>query len=219
MIDLHGVRKVYDGRVAALDGVSLHVPDGGFCLLLGPTGAGKTTLLRLLWGTQSPDAGRIAVYGREFAALPVSSRQALRRHMGCVLGDVPLLERWTVYDHLAVMLEIAGGAPGGHKHRVWQVLKRVGLRHRVYDRAGDLSAGERQCLAFGRAIVHDPDVLLLDDPVNSLDPRAVRLILSLLGNLHERGMTIVLATHALVDEFPAGQTVYLRQGRVVETGT
>ena len=195
MINLEAVTKIYHDNVYALRDVSFHIAKGECCFLLGPPGAGKTTLLRMLYGVDQPTAGKVSILDRDVSRLGTSSIQALRRHMGFVFQDYRLIDNWTVYDNAAVILEILGKSSGYIKSRVWQMLKWVGLQHKVYERAGDLSGGERQLLAVIRATIHDPDVLLADEPVGSLDESTAMHVMNMFYKLHKKGVTMLVASH------------------------
>jgi cell division transport system ATP-binding protein len=195
MINLEEVTKIYHDNVYALRDVSFHIERGECCFLLGPPGAGKTTLLKLLYGMERPTNGRVTLLDRDVSRLRASGVQALRRHMGFVFQDYKLIDNWTVYDNAAVILEILGKSSSYIKSRVWQMLKWVGLQHRIYERAGDLSGGERQLLAVIRATIHDPDILLADEPVGSLDESTAMHVMNMFYKLHKKGVTMLIASH------------------------
>lgn len=195
MIDLDGVTKTYHDNVQALRNVSLHVDRGECCFLLGPSGAGKTTLLKLLYGMERQTNGNVCLFDRSLKGMGATGIRELRRHMGFVFQDFRLIDEWTVYDNAAVILEILGKSTGYIKDRVWQMLKWVGLQHRVYERAGDLSGGERQLLAIIRATIHDPDILLADEPIGSLDESTARNVMNMFYKLNKKGVTVLVASH------------------------
>ena len=195
MINLEEVTKSYHDNIFALRDVSLSIGKGECCFVLGPPGAGKTTLLKLLYGIEPPTGGKVTLLGRDVSRLRPSNIQALRRHMGFVFQDYRLIDNWTVYDNAAVILEILGKSPGYIRGRVWQMLKWVGLQHRIYERAGDLSGGEKQLLAVIRATIHDPDILLADEPVGSLDETTAMHVMNMFYKLHKKGVTMLIASH------------------------
>lgn len=195
MIVLEEVTKTYHENVYALRDVSFQISKGECCFVLGPSGAGKTTLLKMLYGLDTPTNGRVSLYDRNIRKLRKSGLQSLRRHMGFVFQDYQLIENWTVYDNAAVILEILGKSSGYIKSRVWQMLRWVGLQHKVYEKAGDLSGGEKQLLSIVRAIIHDPDILLADEPVGSLDEATARHVMNMFFKLHKKGITMIIASH------------------------
>ena len=195
MIILEDVTKVYHGSVYALRDVSLHIKKGECCFLLGPSGAGKTTLLKLMYALESPSAGQIYIQDRDISGMDSGSIQAIRRRTGYVFQDFKLINDWSVYDNAAIILEILGKSSAYIRSRVWKMLKWVGLQHKVYERAGDLSGGEQQRLALVRAIIHDPDILLADEPIGSLDDTMGTYIMNMFYKLHKKGMTVVISSH------------------------
>ncbi len=195
MIILEDVTKVYHGSVYALRDVSLHIKKGECCFLLGPSGAGKTTLLKLMYALESPSAGQIYIQDRDISGMDSGSIQAIRRRTGYVFQDFKLIDDWSVYDNAAIILEILGKSSAYIRSRVWKMLKWVGLQHKVYERAGDLSGGEQQRLALVRAIIHDPDILLADEPIGSLDDTMGTYIMNMFYKLHKKGMTVVISSH------------------------
>ncbi len=216
MIVLENVSKVYQETVPALKGISLHILQGECCFITGPTGAGKSTLLKLIYGLERPSEGRIFLQQRELTALEAASVQALRRHMGFVFQDLRLIEDWTVFDNLGVVLELLGKPASYVRSRVWRVLRWVGLQHRIYARARTLSGGEKQRLALGRAIIHDPDIILADEPVANLDEQTGRYIMNLLFRLHQRGTTVVIVCHAAEALLEYGRVLRLQHGHITE---
>lgn len=217
MIILEDITKVYHGSVCALRDVSIHIKKGECCFLLGPSGAGKTTLLKLMYATEHPTSGHLYIQDRDIAGLDTSNIQAIRRHTGFVFQDYKLINDWTVYDNAAVILEILGKSSGYIRSRVWKMLKWVGLQHKVYERAGDLSGGEQQRLALVRAIIHDPDILLADEPVGSLDENMARYIMNMLYKLHKKGTTIVIASHKEDPVIDSARVVRLDKGRILSS--
>jgi cell division transport system ATP-binding protein len=195
MIILDNVTKIYHDTVYAVRDVSLNVEKGDLCFIVGPSGAGKTTILKLMFGLERPSRGMVSMFGRKLEGLDTSSIQAIRRHTGFVFQDFKLIEDWTVFNNAAIILEILGKPAVYVRGRVWRMLKWVGLQHKVYERAKDLSGGERQRLALVRAMIHDPDILLADEPVGSLDETMARYMMNVFLKLNKKGTTIIIASH------------------------
>lgn len=195
MIVLEGVTKIYHDNVYALRDISFRIAKGECCFLLGPSGAGKSTLLKILYALEQPTSGNITLYDRNITGMSAVGIQSLRRHMGFVFQDYRLIDDWTVYDNVAVILEIMGKSSGYIKNRVWQMLKWMGLQHKIYERAGDLSGGEKQLLSIIRATIHDPDILLADEPVGSLDQTSARFVMNMFYKFYKKGITILIASH------------------------
>jgi cell division transport system ATP-binding protein len=214
MIILEGVSKIYHGSMHALTDVSLHIGQGECCFVLGPSGAGKSTLLKILHALERPSEGRVYLFERDAGRMAPADIQSLRQHMGFIFQDFRLIDDWSVYDNAAIILEIRGKSPGYVRTRVWQMLKWMGLQHRVYARAGELSGGERQRLAIVRAIIHDPRILLADEPVGSLDEETARMVMNMFCRLHRKGTTLVIASHREDPFIDYNRVISLDRGRV-----
>ena len=215
MIILEDVTKVYHGNVYAVRDVSIHIKKGECCFLLGPSGAGKTTLLKLMYALERPSNGQVYIQDRDISGMDSGSIQAIRRRTGYVFQDFKLINDWSVYDNAAIILEILGKSSTYIRSRVWKMLKWVGLQHKVYERAGDLSGGEQQRLALVRSIIHDPDILLADEPVGSLDETMGRYIMNMFYKLHKKGMTVVIASHKEDPIIDFARVIRMDKGKVV----
>ena len=223
--ELTNVRVRY-GELAALDGVSLAIGTGEAVALVGPSGAGKTTFLRLLNGTVRPDSGTVSAGGR---ALPGMTGSDLRRFRSAV-GFVP--QDFGLVPELRVMHNVVAGRVGRRGllgslrdqflpaaatvRAVYSTLERVGIPEKLYERTENLSGGQQQRVAVARALFQEPDALLADEPVSSVDPARARATMDLLVSLaRERGLTLVVSLHHVEiarEYFP--RLVGLRRGRV-----
>ena len=215
MIVLNNVTKVYHDTVYAVRDVSLNIDKGNLCFITGPSGAGKTTVLKLMFGLEQPSRGTISVYNRNLNALDSSSIQAIRRHTGFVFQDFRLVDDWTVYHNAAIILEVLGKPAVYVRSRVWRMLKWVGLQHKVYEKAKDLSGGERQRLALVRAIIHDPDILLADEPVGSLDEPMARYMMNVFFKLNRKGTTIIIASHREDPLMDYAKVIHMDRGSII----
>jgi ABC-2 type transport system ATP-binding protein len=207
-------RAGQSGEILALDAVSLEVPTGTIVGLLGPNGAGKTTLLRLICGLLSPSAGRIEVLGGDPAQHPAQ----VRRSLGVVLGgERSVYWRLTGRENLLYTAALYDVPSGAARERAAEALRLVGLEDRADDLVEQYSTGMRQRLALARALVHDPPLLLLDEPVAGLDPHAVAAMRQLFDRLRtDRGRTVIIATHNLSDaERLCDRVAILDRGRLV----
>lgn len=189
------VVKAYRPDQPVLRGTNLVIERGEFVFITGPSGAGKSTLLRLLYRAETVDSGRILFLGRDIARLTDDSVPMLRRNIGIVFQDFKLVPNWTVFDNVAVTLEVLGLPKRILQTRVGSALERVGLSGRGVDRAQVLSGGERQRVAIARAIVGEPALILADEPTGNLDPLLATDILGLFEDIHETGTTVLFATH------------------------
>ncbi len=216
MIKIFNVTKVYNGGHPALHDVSLEVGKGEFAFIAGPSGAGKTTLIRLILCEERVTQGQILVDRLNLRRLPDRSVPALRRKIGVVFQDFKLIPTRTVFENVALRLEIEGAKPSFIAKKVRYILKRVGLegKDRVYP--PQLSGGEQQRVAIARAIVGDPLILLADEPTGNLDLELTRSIVGLLEEINETGTTVLMATHNQeILQTTHRRMIYLNKGRVV----
>jgi len=195
ILEIDGVSKIYDGKWAALQEVSLRLSRGEFALLVGPCGAGKTTLMRLICGQERPTAGTIRVAGRDVGGMKNSQLPALRRRLGIVFQDGKQLADRTIFENIAFVLRATGTRKKELTKRAVKALTLVGLAHKSRCLPGQLSGGEQRKAAIARAIVNKPFLLLADEPTGNLDPAASREILDLLTRINRFGTTVLLATH------------------------
>ena len=210
------VSKRYAGGTIGLADVSLGVEKGEFVFLTGSSGAGKTSLLRLRFGAERPSSGQVSVAGRNMARRRRPAVAELRRAVGVIFQDFKLLPERTVFENVAVTLEIAGASRREIRARVWSMLKRLGLGHRLDHRPRALSGGEQQRVAIARALVNDPPLLLADEPTGNLDPELALDIMDIVADAHARGTTVVVATHdpGLLERYRHRQIV-LERGKLI----
>jgi cell division transport system ATP-binding protein len=215
VIEFAGVWKEFPGQTAALEDVSFSVDPDEFVFLTGHSGSGKTTMLRLLHFADVPSRGRLSIAG--FESPPVRATWRVRRAVGKVFQDFRLLEQRTAVENLTFALEATGVRARRAEARARLLLDEVGLQARAEARVTELSGGERQRVAIARALANDPKVLLADEPTGNLDDRATQAILDLFRRIHERGTTVMMATHdlALVRRSPPSRVLELDRGRLV----
>ncbi len=195
MIEADRVSKVYSRGVYALRDLTLRIDKGEFVFLTGPSGAGKSTLLRLLLRQDLPTDGRVTVNGRNLAEMRPAEVQAYRRNLGFVFQDFKLIPDKTVLENVSFVLRVLGMTDSQQRRRTFQVLKWVGLQHRMSAYPPELSGGEQQRVAIARAIVNDPVVILADEPTGNLDPDLSLEIMNLFREINARGTTVLVATH------------------------
>ncbi|HEX7592030.1 MAG TPA: ATP-binding cassette domain-containing protein [Candidatus Limnocylindrales bacterium] len=209
MIEVTDVSKHY-GETAALKGVTFSAPPGAVTGFLGPNGAGKTTALRTLLGLARPDTGTALIDGKRYADLPNP-----RRVVGAVIDSMGFEPGRSGRDHLRVVARAAGI----DQKRVGEVLDFVDLTGAADRAAGGYSQGMRQRLALATALLGDPQVLLLDEPANGLDPAGMAWLRNLLGDWAAQGRTVLFSSHVLTEvEFVADRIVIIDRGRVVRQG-
>lgn len=216
MIRFNNVTKHFSGHTNALSDITVEIKDGEFVFLIGPSGAGKTTFLRLLIRDILPTKGTLNVDEWSISTLPVSQIYLLRRKVGTVFQDFKLLTDRTVFENVALGLEILGKNPSEISSRVIDVLNLVGLEEKRHQFPLQLSAGEMQRTGIARAIVGGPAILLADEPTGNLDPQTSWDILEILKEIQKIGTTIVMATHnvSIVNELKR-RTITLEHGRIV----
>jgi len=217
VIETYHLSKLYSRGVYALRDLSLTVDKGEFLFLTGPSGAGKSTFLRLLLRQDLPSEGRLSVSGRNLSELTSSQVQSYRRSVGFVFQDFRLIPRFTVFQNVAFVMRVLG-VPQTIQHRkTFQVLKWVGLQHRMNAFPEELSGGEQQRVAVARALVNDPQLVLADEPTGNLDPDLSLEIMNLFRESNARGTTVVVATHDRELIRRVGRkAITLDHGRVVE---
>ena len=212
MIVLENAKKRYGNRTVVAD-VSLTIKAGEAYGLLGPNGAGKTTILRLILGTERPDAGTIQVLGET----PRRSGWPLKRRIGVMCEHQYLYERMTAREYLLFFAQLhAVNTPNG---RTGEVIEQLGITPFADRMISTLSHGMRQKVNLARALVHDPDLLILDEPISGLDPRNVRDVRDLLLGLKRTGKTLLMCSHVLSEvERTSNRVGILHQGRILAEG-
>jgi iron(III) transport system ATP-binding protein len=216
-IDLDRVSKNFGAR-GAIDQLSLHIEKSERLVLFGPSGCGKTTVLRLLAGLEVPDKGEIRIDGRVVATAGKNLVPPEKRDLGMVFQDLALWPHMTVQQNLMFGLN-ARSIPKREAHvRVRELLERVGLEQRIDARPHQLSGGEQQRVALARALVTRPSILLMDEPLSSLDDERKRTIASdLLGLQSQFGFTLMYVTHDRSEaDMLASKVCQMRNGRVTE---
>jgi ABC-2 type transport system ATP-binding protein len=210
VITIEGLSKRF-GEVVAVDGLSFEVDQGTVTGFLGPNGAGKTTTLRMLLGLVTPTAGSARIQGRPYRELA-----APLGHVGAVLESSGFHPGRTARNHLRVVATAAGLDRG----RADQVLGQVGLEHAADRRVGGFSLGMRQRLALATALLGDPEVLVLDEPANGLDPEGIHWLRGFLRHLADQGRTVLVSSHVLAEVAQTvDQVVIIARGRLVTQAT
>jgi D-methionine transport system ATP-binding protein len=223
MIELKGIFQTYKGPtgpVEALRGVDLHIQPGEIFGIIGRSGAGKSSLVRVINLLNQPTAGQVIVGGRELTSLGGDALRVARRDIGIIFQHFNLLSSRTVYDNVALPLEIAGLSASEIRARVEPLLELVGLTALKNRYPAQISGGQKQRVGIARALANRPKVLLSDEATSALDPETTRSILALLKQINkEFGLTIVLITHQMqVIKQVADRVAVIDAGRIVESG-
>ncbi|MDR2380859.1 MAG: cell division ATP-binding protein FtsE [Bifidobacteriaceae bacterium] len=217
MIRFENVTKIYArGARPALDAVSLEIPRGQFCFLVGASGSGKSTMLSIVLREERITAGRVFVLGQDLTEMPQRRIPRFRRQIGSVFQDFRLLERKSVFANVAFAMQVIGRPRHAILRTVPDVLDLVGLAGKEKRTPHELSGGEQQRVAIARAVVNRPQILLADEPTGNLDPRTSEGIMAVLERVNQTGTTVVMATHdvGLVDQ-AQHRVVELVEGAVV----
>ncbi|MEG3863531.1 ABC transporter ATP-binding protein [Microcoleus sp. herbarium12] len=195
-IDTRGLTKQFDRHIAVND-IDLQVGAGEICGLIGPNGAGKTTLLRMLAAAEEPTTGEIYINGSPL--LRDRSNPTLKQHIGFLPDDFPLYDDLTVWDYLDYFARLYNLRQPRRRERIYAVLELVQLTNKRNSLISTLSRGMKQRLSLGRTIIHEPLLLLLDEPVSGLDPIARSQFREIIKSLQQAGMTVVISSHVLSD--------------------
>jgi sodium transport system ATP-binding protein len=203
------------GKNKVLRGISLEANSGEIFGLLGPNGAGKTTTLRIICTLLSPDAGAVEVLGFDTR----TAAEEVRRRVGVVTADIGVYPRLSARENIAYFAELSGVLDGDLNRRVDAVIERLDMGSFARQRAESLSSGQKQKVAIARAIVHDPEILMLDEPTSNLDVLASRDIRDFMVEARGRGKCVIFSTHVLHDaERLCDRVTILHEGNVVATG-
>lgn len=215
MIQFINVSKVYGGHEALSD-VSVSIPDGDFVFLIGPSGAGKTTMLRLIIRDMVPTSGKVMVDNIEVPKLPRGKIHHLRRKVGMIFQDFKILPDRTIFENIALALEIAGKKTQEIKKEVHDAMSLVGLSDKGYKFPAQLSAGELQRTSIARAMVMGPKIILADEPTGNLDPENAWNVMKILQEINTLGTTVVMATHNVeLVNLLKKRTITIEGGKIV----
>jgi sodium transport system ATP-binding protein len=204
------------GAVTAVSDVSLRAADGAVTALLGPNGAGKTTTLRMLYAVMAPDSGRIDVDGVDAVATP----QAAQARLGVLPDGYGLYPRLTAREHIHYFGELHGITGAELRERAQQLLELLDLTALADRRTAGFSHGERTKVAFARALVHNPQNILLDEPTNGLDVMSTRAVRDIIRRLRQEGRCVLFSSHVMQEVSAlCDAVIVIASGRVVASGT
>ncbi len=215
MIDVKNVTKAYDDKIV-LEDATLHIDDGEFVFIVGPTGAGKSTLIKLISREIEPDEGDIIVDGKVIDDLSNREIPAFRRQIGMVFQDFRLLPNLTVYENVAFAKEVVHSPRKTIKRIVPQLLAMVDIEDLADKFPDQISGGEQQRVAIARAIANNPKYIIADEPTGNLDGETAWAIMDLLAQINRRGTTVVMVTHAAdIVERMNRRVITIQGGRII----
>ncbi len=218
-VELQDLRKVYpmgDTEVVALDNVNLQIEKGSFTVVMGPSGSGKSTLLYLIGGLDWPTSGMIKVWDAVVDRMDENTLANFRRNrVGFIFQSFNLLATMPADENVAFPMRFSGAKPAERVMRSRALLEQVGLGDRALHKPTELSGGQQQRVAIARALIHDPPLILADEPTGNLDSTSGYSIMQLLSELHKTGKTVLVVTHDSRMQQFATNTIYLLDGRIV----
>jgi cell division transport system ATP-binding protein len=208
------------GSYWALKDISFTLGKGEFLFLTGHSGAGKTTLLRLLYGALPVNRGRASVAGFQLNNLKKRDIPRLRRKVGVVFQDFKILPERTVFDNVAMALEVRGMPRTHLERRVRAIIRALGLETKSYSLCERLSGGEQQRVAICRSMVANPELILADEPTGNLDVDLTLHLMEIFKQFHTYGTSVIMATHSteVLECVPGARILHLQDGRIVENG-
>jgi cell division transport system ATP-binding protein len=217
LIRFENVSKIYPNKKAALEDLNLEIKPREFVCVVGHSGAGKSTMIRLINMEERPTEGKINVGGIDYSKFPKRNIPFLRRKIGIVYQDFKLLPKQSVFENVAYALEVAGVSNREIRERVPKILQLVGLSKNSRCLPDELSGGERQRVAIARALVHQPKILIADEPTGNLDPKNAWEIIDLLLKINSFGTTVLLTTHnkEIVDSLKK-RVITISKGKIVK---
>jgi cell division transport system ATP-binding protein len=217
IIRMFHVHKNY-GAKKALANITLDISKNELLFISGPSGAGKTTLLKLLYLGEKVSEGQVLIEGINLSRISHNRIPFLRRKFGIIFQDYKLIPTKTVFDNVAIVLEAIGKKRRFIEKKVKSILRTVGMEETLHAFPPSLSGGEQQRIAFARAVVGDPKIILADEPTGNLDEVSADIILELLKRFHTRGATVIIATHdkELIRK-TGGRVIHLNQGYLQKT--
>lgn len=220
VLEVRNVKKIYNTRrgalpCKALSGVSFDVMEGEFVAIMGASGSGKTTLLNILASLDKPTEGEVLLDGKALASIPDKELSAFRRgHLGFVFQEFNLLDSFSLRDNILLPLVLAETSLPEMERRLAPVAAMLGISRLLDKFPYEVSGGEKQRAAVGRAIITDPRLILADEPTGALDSRASQNLLENFSRLHADGKTILMVTHSTMAASYASRVLFIRDGEL-----
>lgn len=195
MIKLINVSKSYKNKIKVLEGINLKINAGEFVSIVGQSGSGKTTLVKVLIGEELINSGQVFIGDWDISKIGKNEVPYLRRQIGVIFQDFKLLPKKTLKENVAFALEVCGKSQAKIDKVVLSVMKIVGLQHKMNSYPNEISGGEQQRVAIARSLVHQPKILLADEPTGNLDAINANDVIDLLLKINDFGTTVILVTH------------------------
>ena len=218
-LSCQGLWKIYemgDEKVQAVRGIDLEINTGEMVAIMGPSGCGKTTLLNILSGIDDPSAGQVTVAGKPLFGISDDERTDLRgKEMGFIFQKFHLLDVMSAVENVEIPLLLLGENPEEARAKSMLALEKVGLEDRSEHRPAELSGGQQQRVSIARAVVHNPSVILCDEPTGNLDSITSKQVMSILSGLNDAGSTLVIVTHDKEIAKRCSRIIRISDGRIV----
>lgn len=218
-LSCQGLWKIYemgDEKVQAVRGIDLEINSGEMVAIMGPSGCGKTTLLNILSGIDDPSAGQVTVAGKPLFGISDDERTDLRgKEMGFIFQKFHLLDVMSAVENVEIPLLLLGENPEEARAKSMLALEKVGLEDRSEHRPAELSGGQQQRVSIARAVVHNPSVILCDEPTGNLDSTTSKQVMSILSDLNDAGSTLVIVTHDKEIAKRCSRIIQISDGRIV----
>ncbi len=218
-LSCQGLWKIYemgDEKVQAVRGIDLEISTGEMVAIMGPSGCGKTTLLNILSGIDDPSAGQVNVAGKPLFGISDDERTDLRgKEMGFIFQKFHLLDVMSAVENVEIPLLLLGENPDEARTKSMLALEKVGLEDRSEHRPAELSGGQQQRVSIARAIVHNPSVILCDEPTGNLDSTTSEQVMAILSDLNNAGSTLVIVTHDNEIAKRCSRIIQINDGRIV----
>lgn len=217
MIDFKNVTKVYEPNITAIKNMNVHIDKGEFVFVLGHSGAGKSTFLKLMLREEKATKGEVVVNGYNLSKIKEKDIPYMRRTLGVVFQDFRLIPNLTAYENIAFAMRVTNIGEADINKRVPYILKLVGLDKKADKYPSQLSGGEQQRVALARALVHNPDLVIADEPTGNIDPALSLEIMELLKAINSIGTTVLVVTHEheLAYKY-AKRIIEIRSGQIVQ---
>ncbi len=216
MIKFENVSKFFSEDIPVLENINLFIGENEFVSIVGASGAGKSTLLKLIYAEEQPTFGKVYFNERDISTIKKKHLPYFRRNFGTVFQDFKLLDYKTVFENISYALEVAGETAESINEKVPEILDIVGLTDKLAKYPRQLSGGEQQKVSLARALIHNPLVIIADEPTGNLDPKSSLDIVKLLLKINELGTTVILASHdkEIINEVNR-RVVTMDKGRIV----